>query len=100
MFSLAPYGAYWREVCKIATLGLLLSLQLELLKNVRFSEVETCMKELYKLWVEKKNEADVVLVDMKEWFMHLTLNVILMMVAGKRYFCYHVESKEKEVKQC
>ncbi|XP_019071776.1 cytochrome P450 CYP82D47 [Vitis vinifera] len=100
MFAFSPHGAYWREVRKIATLELLSNRRLELLKNVRISEVETCMKELYKLWAEKKSEAGVVLVDMKQWFGHLSLNVILKMVVGKRYFGYAAESKEKEAQQC
>ncbi|RVX15182.1 Cytochrome P450 82A3 [Vitis vinifera] len=100
MFAFSPHGAYWREVRKIATLELLSNRRLELLKNVRISEVETCMKELYKLWAEKKNEAGLVLVDMKQWFGDLTLNVILMMVAGKRYFGYTGESQEKETQRC
>ncbi|XP_003634362.2 cytochrome P450 CYP82D47 [Vitis vinifera] len=100
MFAFSPHGAYWREVRKIATLELLSNRRLELLKNVRISEVETCMKELYKLWAETKSEAGVVLVDMKQWFGHLSLNVILKMVVGKRYFGYAAESKEKGAQQC
>ncbi|RVX14941.1 Cytochrome P450 82A3 [Vitis vinifera] len=99
MFAFSPHGAYWREVRKIATLELLSNRRLELLKNVRISEVETCMKELYELWAKKKSEAGVVLVDMKQWFGHLSLNVILKMVVGKRYFGYAAESKEKETQQ-
>ncbi|THG11470.1 hypothetical protein TEA_008115 [Camellia sinensis var. sinensis] len=44
MFSFSPYGPYWREIRKIASLELLGSRRVELLKNVRVSETETSMK--------------------------------------------------------
>ncbi|CBI19610.3 unnamed protein product, partial [Vitis vinifera] len=56
MFAFSPYDAYWREVRKIVNTELLSNRRLELLKDVRASEVETSIKELYKLWAEKKNE--------------------------------------------
>ena len=100
MFGFAPYGSYWREMRKIISLELLSSRRLELLKDVRTSEVETSIKELYKLWAEKKNESDVVSVEMKQWFGDLTLNVILRMVAGKRYFGAGDGSENEEAQRC
>ncbi|GMP81135.1 hypothetical protein CsSME_00035946 [Camellia sinensis var. sinensis] len=97
MLSFSPYGPYWREIRKIASLELLGSRRVELLKNVRVSETETSMKVLHKLWREKKNSSGHVLVDMKQWFSDLALNVAVRMVAGKRYFgC----EEEKEARQC
>ena len=37
MFGFAPYGPYWRELCKITTLELLSNSQLKKLSNVRVS---------------------------------------------------------------
>ncbi|RVX15241.1 Cytochrome P450 82C4 [Vitis vinifera] len=54
MFGFSPYGSYWREVRKIISLELLSNRRLELLKDVRASEVVTSIKELYELWEEKK----------------------------------------------
>ncbi|KAF3446243.1 hypothetical protein FNV43_RR11422 [Rhamnella rubrinervis] len=85
MFSFAPYGTYWREVRKMSTLKLLSNRQLELLKPIRVSEVATFIKKIHQLWTEKKNVSRQGLVEMKQWFGDLTLNVILRMVAGKRY---------------
>ncbi|XP_020534784.2 cytochrome P450 CYP82D47 [Jatropha curcas] len=84
MFAFAPYGDYWREMRKIISLKLLSNHQIELLKHVRLSEIETLLKELYKLWTEKKNGSGHVLVDLNKWFGELGLNVILRMVVGKR----------------
>ncbi|XP_010264712.1 PREDICTED: cytochrome P450 CYP82D47-like [Nelumbo nucifera] len=88
MFAFAPYGPYWREVRKIATLELLSNRRLEMLKHVRVSEVNMSVRELYGLWLKNKNAtgADSVKVEMKRWFGDLTLNNVLRMVAGKRYF--------------
>ena len=100
MFGFSPYGSYWREVRKIISLELLSNRRLELLKDVRASEVVTSIKELYELWEEKKNESGLVSVEMKQWFGDLTLNVILRMVAGKRYFSASDASENKQAQRC
>ena len=100
MFGFSPYGSYWREVRKIISLELLSNRCLELLKDVCASEVVTSIKELYKLWAEKKNESGLVSVEMKQWFGDLTLNVILRMVAGKRYFSASDASENKQAQRC
>ncbi|KAH1057864.1 hypothetical protein J1N35_035929 [Gossypium stocksii] len=46
MFGFAPYGAYWRQMRKIATIELLSNHRLELLKHVRESEVKTSLQQL------------------------------------------------------
>ena len=100
MFGFSPYGSYWREVRKIISLELLSNRRLELLKDVRASEVVTSIKELYELWEEKKNESGLVSVEMKQWFGDLTLNVILRMAAGKRYFSASDASENKQAQRC
>lgn len=84
MFVLSPYGHYWREMRKIATLKLLSSPQLELLKEVRCNEIDLHVKELYDLWA--MNNGQQVKVDIKQWFEDLTSNYVLMCIAGKRYY--------------
>ncbi|XP_062102247.1 cytochrome P450 CYP82D47-like [Humulus lupulus] len=87
MFGFAPYGAYWREMRKIATIELLSNPRLDLLKHIWSSEVETWARELYnKLCLEKGSEENRVLVDMKRWFGDLTSNISLRMIGGKRCF--------------
>ncbi|KAK3015136.1 hypothetical protein RJ639_006286 [Escallonia herrerae] len=99
MFAFSPYGPYWRELRKITSIELLSSHRLELLKHVRVSETEICIKELYKVWSEKKNYSGLVLVEMKQWFGDLTLNVILRMIAGKRYFGASAAGDEAEARR-
>ncbi|CAL2233430.1 unnamed protein product [Prunus armeniaca] len=85
MFVIAPSGPFWREMRKITTLELLSNRRLELLRRIRVSEVTTFLQELYKTWstAEKRetNNSDGVLVELKQWFGDMTLNVILRMVA-------------------
>ncbi|EXC07349.1 Cytochrome P450 82A3 [Morus notabilis] len=88
MFGFSPYGPYWRQVRKIATLELLSNHRLEMLSHVRVSEVNTAIKEKYELWVKNNNSGNNnngVGVEMKKWFGDITLNVIFRMVVGKRY---------------
>ncbi|KDP38426.1 hypothetical protein JCGZ_04351 [Jatropha curcas] len=85
-FGFSPYGEYWREMRKITALELLSNRKLELLKHIRASEVEGSIKDLYKFWTKDKDERNQVKVEMKRFFNDINMNVILRMVAGKRYF--------------
>lgn len=96
MFGFAPYGSYWREMRKIATIELLSNHRLDMLKHILTSEVKTVIKELYKLWVSKGSAESGVLVDMKQWFGELTHNIALRMVGGKRYFGANADFDEDE----
>ncbi|BAU01194.1 hypothetical protein LR48_Vigan10g259900 [Vigna angularis] len=100
----APYGPYWRELRKIVTKEFLSNRRIEQLSHIRISEVQTSFKELYDLCytsVNNKKDSEssygaATLVDMKEWLEHLTFNIIVRTVVGKRYFgVVHVEGKEK-----
>ncbi|EOY14636.1 Cytochrome P450, putative [Theobroma cacao] len=84
MIAFAPYGPYWRQVRRFATVKLLSNHRLDMLKRVRESEVETSLQQLYQLWDKKRSNSAKVLVDMKRWFRDVVLNVILMIIVGKR----------------
>ncbi|XVE55971.1 hypothetical protein DITRI_Ditri03aG0200100 [Diplodiscus trichospermus] len=98
MVGLAPYGSYWREMRKIINIALLSNLRLAILKHVREAEAEVSVKELYKTWSERNNGSGQaqVLVEMKQWFGGLILNVILKMVVGKRFFGAGAKGDEEE----
>lgn len=99
VFGFAPYSPFWREMRKIATLELLSNRRLEMLKHVRNSEVEMGVRELHGLWVEKGSRGPV-LVEMNRWLEELTLNVVVRMVAGKRYFGGSAACDEGEARRC
>ncbi|XP_023764427.1 cytochrome P450 CYP82D47 [Lactuca sativa] len=93
MFGFTPYGPYWREMRKIASLQLLSSRRLEQLKDVRVSELDNSIRNIYELWKEKRDAEGKVLLDMKKWFWEFDLNVMLRMVVGKQ--CRGAKNKEE-----
>ncbi|KAL0286374.1 UNVERIFIED_CONTAM: Xanthotoxin 5-hydroxylase CYP82C4 [Sesamum angustifolium] len=72
------HGTYWRQMRKLVLLEVLSARRLERLKHVWESEINTGIKELYT-----KHSGKVVVIS--EWIEQLTLNTIVMMIAGKRY---------------
>ncbi|RDX64589.1 Cytochrome P450 82A4, partial [Mucuna pruriens] len=91
MLGLAPYGSYWRELGKIITSEILSPRRVEQLQHGFVSEI----KELYNVWCSKKNESGYALVELKQWFSHLTFNIVLRMIIGKRYFSATTVDDEK-----
>ncbi|KAI7731528.1 hypothetical protein M8C21_017657, partial [Ambrosia artemisiifolia] len=83
VFALAPYGTYWREIRKMVILELLTSQRIEKHKNVRNSEVKYLINEFYSLTA--KNGTQKTVVNMTKWFEHVTFNIIVRMLAGKRF---------------
>ncbi|KAH6810248.1 hypothetical protein C2S51_024010 [Perilla frutescens var. frutescens] len=93
MFGLAPYGPYWRQMRKIATLELLSHRRIEMMSHVRASELQASLKQLYDLCAVNGNYSPKI-VDMKVWFDDLTMNTFVRMVGGKRF----VETSEVQKK--
>ena len=83
---------------KIATLELLSNRRLEMLKHVRASEIDMGIRELYSLWANSSSSP--VVVELKQWLEDLTLNVVVRMVAGKRYFGSAATSDDGESRRC
>ncbi|KAK9947151.1 hypothetical protein M0R45_012585 [Rubus argutus] len=99
MFGFSPYGPYWRQMRKVATMELLSNHRLESLKHFRESKVKACTKNIYDLWAQNKSKAttsDKVLVDMKRWFGDVTLNTMFRMVVGKSFLVEASSEREKE----
>ncbi|CAI0558572.1 unnamed protein product [Linum tenue] len=84
MFGFAPHGGYWREMRKFVILELLSHRKIELLRDVRASEVACLVKFLVS--PPKKGEDGAVEIELKRLFGDMTLNVIMRMVVGKRLF--------------
>ncbi|RDX74888.1 Cytochrome P450 82C4, partial [Mucuna pruriens] len=99
MFGFTPYGPYWREMRKLATIELLSNHRLELLKSTRTSELEAAIRELHKLWSRESCPKGGVLVDMKQWFGDLTHSIVLRMVRGKPYGDDYAEGEARRYKK-
>ncbi|XVE72709.1 hypothetical protein DITRI_Ditri11bG0060900 [Diplodiscus trichospermus] len=84
IFALAPYGEYWRNIRKMATIELLSSHRLEKLKHIRFSEVDLFIKELFGLCAQN-SAGNCAQVTMSELLECLTFNINLRMLVGKRF---------------
>ncbi|KAK7389356.1 hypothetical protein VNO78_24297 [Psophocarpus tetragonolobus] len=90
IFGLSPYGRYWREMRKMAILEILSSYRLEKLKHVRDSETFSLVKNLYSSISFGKNvngassstSSEVAISNLLE---HMTFNIIVRMIAGKRF---------------
>ncbi|XP_076897584.1 xanthotoxin 5-hydroxylase CYP82C4-like [Bidens hawaiensis] len=96
MFGMSPYTPFWREMRKIVMLELLSNRRLEMLKDIRVLEINCGINELYARLVENSHQPTV--VELNKWFEHTMLNIIMMMVAGKRFLV--VGGGEDEAKMC
>lgn len=81
IFALAPYGDYWRDIRKMATLHLFSAHRLQLLQHVRVSEVDSFIKGLTTRCSSKK----AVPVPLSEMLEHLTFNLNVRLIVGKRF---------------
>ncbi|XP_051141132.1 cytochrome P450 CYP82D47-like [Andrographis paniculata] len=82
-FGFSPYGRHWREQRKIVAAKLLSSRKIERMSHVSAAAISRSVKDIYSRWEEEGSCK--VLVDMKKWFLDLNLNVLMMMVVGKRF---------------
>ncbi|KAE8709343.1 Detected protein of confused Function [Hibiscus syriacus] len=80
-FGFAPYGPFWREMRKFTMVELLSTHKLAKSTHVRDWEVKALMKDLYTFF-NKPNQT----ISMDEKLEVFTLNMVLGLVAGKRYF--------------
>ncbi|XP_057458015.1 dimethylnonatriene synthase-like [Lotus japonicus] len=93
VLGLAPYGNYWREMRKIATLEVLSNHRLEKLKHVRDTEIYSLVKDLSSF---SKNMNDSIQVPISELFEHMTFNIIVRMIAGKRFSGETISQEDSE----
>ncbi|XP_023741044.1 cytochrome P450 81Q32 [Lactuca sativa] len=77
----APYGDHWRNLRRVTTLEILSSHRLREFEPIRADEVRLMIRKLYRSW-----SGEAVEVQVNAMLVDLTLNAVMRMVSGKRYY--------------
>ncbi|KAG7571863.1 Cytochrome P450 superfamily [Arabidopsis suecica] len=77
----APYGDHWRNLRRIGTLEIFSSHKLNGFLSIRKDEIRHLL-----LLLSKNSQHGFAKVEMRQLFYDLTINNILRMIAGKRYY--------------
>ncbi|CAN1776220.1 Cytochrome P450 81Q32 [Linum perenne] len=91
----APYGDHWRNLRRIASTHLLSSHRIQSLSEIRANEVKTLIRNFLAPPLGKSSRGMEKVVDMKVSLFELTLNVMMSMIAGKRYYGDNVSDAEE-----
>ncbi|MBA0623643.1 hypothetical protein Godav_009094, partial [Gossypium davidsonii] len=87
--GLAPYGDYWRNLKRLTTVELFSTSRLAMFASIRQEEVQLLLKELFLASTRKPAK-----VELSSKLMDLVFNIILRMLAGKRYYGKDVVDKK------
>ncbi|KAK4391625.1 cytochrome [Sesamum angolense] len=77
----SPYGEHWRNLRRLTTVEIFSTARLNVFQSIRHDENKLLLKQLYG-----KSCQDFARVELRSMLSELTFNVIMRMVAGKRYF--------------
>ncbi|MBA0785896.1 hypothetical protein Gotri_027568 [Gossypium trilobum] len=91
----APYGDHWRNLRRVAVLELLSSNRVQKYRGIRMDEIRSLILRLYR---RSSKGGEFQVEEMKSMFFELTLNVMMRMIAGKRYYGEGEEELEEERK--
>ncbi|KAA8531634.1 hypothetical protein F0562_006649 [Nyssa sinensis] len=89
----APYGEHWRNLRRLSALEIFSSSRLNMFLSIRQDEIKLLLRKL-----NQNSSRDLAKVELKSKFSELTFNIIMRMIAGKRYFGDDVADYE-EAKQ-
>lgn len=90
--GLAPYGDYWRNLRRVTTLELFSTSRIAMFASIRQEEVQLMVKELFLASSTKPAK-----VDVTSKIIELVFNIMLRMIAGKRYYGKDVVDKEAKM---
>ncbi|XP_027117143.1 cytochrome P450 81Q32 [Coffea arabica] len=76
-----PYGDHWRNLRKLFTNEILSPARLSMFLSIRQDEIMRLLRKLYEI-----SDNNFAKVELQSKFSVLSLNVIMRMVTGKRYF--------------
>ncbi|KAJ9674307.1 hypothetical protein PVL29_023701 [Vitis rotundifolia] len=86
----APYGQHWRNLRRLATFEIFSTNRLNMFLGIRQDEVKFLLKNLFQ-----RSGQGFARVEMKSRLSELSFNIIMRIVAGKRYFGTDVEDFEE-----
>lgn len=86
----ASYGDHWRNLRRLTALEIFSTAKLNAFLGIRQEEVRSLLKTLFR-----DSPKGFVKVEMKSRLSELSFNIIMRMVAGKRYFGVEVEDSEE-----
>ncbi|XP_020585549.1 LOW QUALITY PROTEIN: isoflavone 3'-hydroxylase-like [Phalaenopsis equestris] len=89
----APYGPQWRDMRRIATIEGFTGHRLAFFSHVRADEARSLARQLFRDSIHE----DFARVELRPRLFGLTLNVIMKMIFGKRY--YGEESRDGEARR-
>ncbi|XVE94972.1 hypothetical protein REPUB_Repub02eG0056200 [Reevesia pubescens] len=81
--GLAPYGDYWRNLRRLTTMELFSTSRIAMFASIQQEEVQLLTKELFLASSSKSTK-----------LIELVFNIMLRMIAGKRYYGKDVVDKE------
>ncbi|KAH9300181.1 hypothetical protein KI387_011764, partial [Taxus chinensis] len=79
VFTLAPYGSYWRNLRKMCTIQILSATRIDSFRHIRVEEVSALIRSLFDSCQREDTP-----VNMKARLSDLTFSIILRMVANKK----------------
>ncbi|KAH7567480.1 hypothetical protein JRO89_XS07G0080000 [Xanthoceras sorbifolium] len=85
----APYGQHWRNLRRLTALEIFSTSRLNTFLSIRRDEVRLLVKNLHE-----SSSHSFTRVEMKSKLSELSFNVIMRMVAGKRYFGVKADNEE------
>ena len=88
--SLASYGDHWRNLRRISALEIFSTNRLNMFLGIRRDEVKHLLRKL-----SRNSCQGFAKVELKSMFLELTYNIIMRMVAGKRYYGEDLKSEEE-----
>uniref|UniRef100_A0A803LNK2 Cytochrome P450 n=2 Tax=Chenopodium quinoa TaxID=63459 RepID=A0A803LNK2_CHEQI len=87
-FAISPYGKYWRDMRKIATVELFSLKRLEKMKHARVSEINSCIKHLFKECREisvSDSKYQSGRISLCKWIECTSFNIAIRMIVGKTF---------------
>ncbi|MCD9561053.1 hypothetical protein HAX54_019987 [Datura stramonium] len=90
----ASYGQHWRNLRRISTLEILSTQRIQMFADIRRQEVRALLQRLTR-GKTSDGDSNTNVVDMKAAFFEMTLNILIMMIAGKKYYGDSAEKLEE-----